>query len=130
MSIPAEFAKQFAAFPECLRKLVEAELADGNSISEISGGFPAAPCGDCLKLAKPVAASRRESRDGVDFYERNSSDYFGEFTDEKRHFFVLEPPAPPESEPDMNAIRAEMEARQRAADADRFGLETAEWEAA
>ena len=125
MSIPAEFAKQFAAFPECLRKLVEAELADGNSILEISGGFPAAPCGDCLKLAKPVAACRRESRDGVDFYERNNSDYLGEFTDEKRHFFVLEPPAPPEPEPDMNAIRAANEAKQLAADADRIGMETA-----
>ena len=130
MSIPAEFAKQFAAFPECLRKLVEAELADGNSIVEISGGFPAAPCGDCLKLAKPIAACRRESRDGVDFYERNSSLYRGEFTDAKRHFFVLEPPAEPEPEPDMNAIRAEMEARQRAADADRFGREQLEWEIA
>lgn len=130
MSIPAEFAKQFAAFPECLRKLVEAELADGNSIVEISGGFPAAPCGDCLKLAKPVAACRRESRDGVDFYERNSSDYFGEFTDEKRHFFVLEPPAPPEPEPDTDAIRAAIAAKQLAADAERFGMETAEITAA
>ena len=125
MSIPAEFAKQFAAFPECLRKLVEAELADGNSIVEIFGGFPAAPCGDCLKLAKPIAACRRESRDGVDFYERNSSDYFGEFTHDKRHFFVLEPPVPAEPEPDMNAIRAAIEAKQRAADVERFGMATA-----
>lgn len=125
MSVPAEFAKQFAAFPECLRKLVEAELADGNSIVEISGGFPAAPCGDCLKLAKPVAACRRDSRDGVDFYERNRSDYFGEFTHDKRHFFVLEPPKPPEPEPDMNAVRAALEAKQLAAEAERFAMEQA-----
>ena len=120
MSIPAEFAKQFATFPECLRRLVEAELADGNAILEICGGFPAAPCGDCLKLARQVAACRRESAGGVKFYERNNSDYFGEFTDQDRHFFVLEPPNPPEPEPDMDAIREELEARERAANADRF----------
>jgi len=91
MSIPAEFEKQFAKFPECLRKLVEAEIADGNSILEIRGGFPAAFCGDCLKLARQVAACRRESVGGVKFYERNNSDYFGEFTTEDRHFFILEP---------------------------------------
>jgi len=120
MSIPAEFAKQFAAFPECLRKLVEAELAEGSSILEVCNGFPAAPCGACLKLAKKVAASRRNCEGGVDFYERNNSDYFGEFTTAERHFFVLEPPNPPEPEPDMNAIREALEARERAANADRF----------
>ena len=123
MSIPAEFASPFAAFPESLRKLVEAELADGNSIVEICGGFPAAPCGDCLKLAKPVAASRRQSRDDVHFYERNNSNYNGEFTHDKRHFFVLEPPQPEQPEPDMDAIRAEQEARELAADANCFAME-------
>ena len=125
MSIPAEFEKQFAKFPECLRTLVEAELADGNSILEICGGFPAAPCGDCLKLAKQVAACRRESVGGVKFYERNNSDYFGEFTTENRHFFVLEPPNPLEPEPDMDAIREAMNVRQCAADADIYAAQRA-----
>ena len=49
---------------------------------------------DCWVVAQlqrqPVAAGRRQSRDGVDFYARNNSNYNGEFTHDKRHFFVLE----------------------------------------
>ena len=129
MSIPAEFEKQFAKFPECLRTIVEAELADGNSVLEICGGFPAAPCGECLKLARQVAACRRESVGGVKFYERNNSDYFGEFTTEDRHFFILEPPNPPEPPPDMDAIREAMNVRQRAADAELYAAQRVEAEA-
>ena len=61
-------------------------------------------------------ARRRKSVGDVRFYERNSPDYAGEFTTEQRHFFVLEPPPPPQPEPDMNVLRAEQEARLRAAD--------------
>jgi hypothetical protein len=117
MSIPAEFAAEFTRFPAVLRQLVEAELEAGNLITSICSAFPAPPVGACLKLARAVAPCRRQSSGGVDFYERNSSDYLAEFTDEKRHFFVLEPPLPPTPEPDMDAIRTEREARQRAADA-------------
>jgi len=52
---------------------------------------------------------------GLDFYDRNGSSHSGEFTDAKRHFFVLEPAHPPEPPPDMDAIRAEIEARNAAA---------------
>ena len=38
MSVPAEFANEFAKFPTKLRNLVLAELAAGNSIAEIGGG--------------------------------------------------------------------------------------------
>ena len=41
MTVPAVMAVAFAAFPPALRTLVEAELAAGNSITELSGGFPA-----------------------------------------------------------------------------------------
>ncbi len=116
MKIPEQFAKELAAFPAALRKLVEAELKAGNAIAELSHGFPAAPCGAYVKLAKPVGPRRRKSAGEVAFYDRNMPKYSGEFTDAKRHFFVLEPPHPREPEPDMNAIRAEREAKQRAAD--------------
>lgn len=43
------------------------------------------------------------------FYARNNSSYAGEFTTEQRHFFVLEPPLPPEPPPDMDAIRRSLE---------------------
>src|SRR6186713_1554117 len=101
MSVPAEYSREFAEFPAVLRALVEAELADGNAIVEISSGFPAPPAGACLRLARNISTRPRESGGGIDFYERNNSDYLGELTDAKRHFFVLEPPGPPEPEPDM-----------------------------
>ena len=70
-----------------------------------------------MKLGKQVSTRLRESDEQIDFYERNNSSYSGEFTDAKRFYFVLEPPDDPEPYPDIDAIRAEMEARQRAADA-------------
>jgi hypothetical protein len=111
MPVPSEFSREFAAFPAVLRDLVEAELAAGNSIVEITSGFPAPPAGACLKLARNIGTRPRESGDGLNFYERNNSSYLGEITDTRRHFFVLEPPGPPEPEPDMDAIRAERQAR-------------------
>lgn len=111
MILPAEFAQKFATFPAALRQLVEAELQAGNVILAIEHGFPAAPCGASIKLARAVEEGRRKSGRGVTFYARNNSDYAGEFTTEPRHFFVLEPPLPPEPPPDMNAIRAALEAK-------------------
>ena len=87
---------------------------------EVSSGFPAPPVGACLKLAKRVSTQARESDGDLDFYERKTSSHSGEFTDAKRFFFVLEPPLPPEPEPDTNAIRAAIEKRQRAADAELY----------
>ncbi len=103
------FRQQLAEFPAPLRALIEAELAAGNTIVAIENGFPAAPCGASVKLAKAVKDERRRSVGDVRFYARNNSSYAGEFTTEQRHFFVLEPPSPPEPEPDMDAIRNAME---------------------
>lgn len=114
------FAKEIAAFPNALRELIEAELEAGNRIVELSSTFPAPPAGAWVKLENPVSSRPRKTGDGIVFYDRNSPSYSGEFTDERRFYFVLEPPHPPEPEPDMDAIRAALEARQRAADADRF----------
>lgn len=98
-----------AEFPAPLRALVEAELQAGNTIVAIENGFPAAPCGASVKLAKAVQDERRRSTAQVSFYARNNPSYAGEFTTEQRHFFVLEPPLPPEPPPDMDAIRKALE---------------------
>lgn len=116
MNVPEKFAAEFATFPVALQKLVLAELKDGNSIAAIEHGFPAAPCGASIKLGRRVNPQRRKSGAGVSFYERNNADYAGEFTTTERHFFVLEPPPAPQPEPDMDAVRAAPEAKQRAAD--------------
>jgi len=113
------YTDQIAAFPIQLRKLIEAELEAGNKIVELSSCFPAPPAGAYVKLENPVSTRPRETADGVEFYDRNSSSYSGEFTDAKRFYFVLEPPHPPEPEPDMDAIRHALEVRQRASDAAR-----------
>jgi hypothetical protein len=112
MNIPKEFVKDLEAFPAVLRELLDAELAAGNEIKEIGHGFPAPPAGAYIKLAKPLRSRPRASGDGIDFYDRNSSLYSGEITDAKRFFFLLEPPHPPEPEPDMNAIRAALHSKQ------------------
>jgi hypothetical protein len=105
MNLTTEQQKELAQFPVVLRALVEAELAAGNSIVEVGHSFPAPPAGAYFKLANKVSTRSRVSGDGIDFYERNSSIYSGEFTDAKRFYFILEPPNPPPPEPDMDAIR-------------------------
>jgi hypothetical protein len=107
--IPEPFRQQLAEFPAPLRQLIEAELQAGNTIVAIENGFPAAPCGASVKLAKAVQDDRRRSTAEVSFYARNNASYAGEFTTEERHFFVLEPPLPPEPAPDMDAIRKALE---------------------
>lgn len=101
--------QQIAEFPAPLRELIEAEFQAGNTIVAIEHGFPSAPCGASIKLARSVNDERRRSVGGVQFYARNNSSYAGEFTTVERHFFVLEPPLPPEPEPDMDAIRTALE---------------------
>jgi hypothetical protein len=117
MKISPEHQKDINAMPPVLRAMLEAELAAGNTILEVGHSFPAPPAGAYFKLTKPVSTRDRKSDATIGFYDRNMPSYSGEFTDAKRFYFILEPPHPPQPEPDMNAIRAEREARQRAADA-------------
>lgn len=102
---PTLFTSQLAAFPPALRRLIKAELAAGNEVVEISSCFPAPPAGAYARLARPVSTRARKKTKALDFYDRNSSIYSGEWTDAKRYYFVIEPPNPPPPEPDMDAIR-------------------------
>ncbi len=112
-------ANAIAKFPPPLRELLEAELRAGNEITEIGAGQPAAMCGLRARLARPVTTRPRADSGEVTFFERYGSSHSGEFCDLERHFFVLEPPK--ESVMlDMDAIREELNARERAANADRF----------
>ncbi len=111
MNLNPEQQMELNCFPAVLRALIELELAAGNSIIEIGHSFPAPPVGAYCKLANKVSARPRESGAGVDFYERNNSSYCGEFTDEKRYYFVLEPPNPPRPDSDMGVIRKQLEVK-------------------
>ena len=117
MSIPEQFQEQFKAFPATLRALVEAELDAGNAIVEFGVGHPASSAGAKVMLANPVSTRARQTGAGITFLQRQGSSHSGEFTDAARDFFVLEAPLPYVA-PDMDAIRADMDARQRRADAE------------
>ena len=106
MKIPAAYTADADAMPEALRRLLDAELTAGNEILEVFHCFPAPPAGACFRMARPITTRPRASGAGIDFYDRNSSLYSGEFTDAKRFYFLIEPPNPPPPEPDMDAIRA------------------------
>ncbi len=117
MKLTSEQQKELANFPAPLRALIERELEAGNSIEEVGHSFPAPPAGAYFRMTKKVTTRPRVSGSGLDFYDRNSSSYSGEFTDAKRFYFVIEPPNPPPPEPDMDAIRAEMAAKVAKSDA-------------
>ena len=106
MNIPEEFREVVESLPPVLRALLDAELAAGNEIAEVGHSFPAPPVGATIKLARPVTTRPRAAGGGLKFRDFNSSIYSGEFTDERGFFFIVEPPAPPPDEPDMDAIRA------------------------
>ena len=105
-TVPPQFRCDADAFPSVLRALLDAELAAGNQIAEVGHSFPAPPAGAYFMLARPVTTRARASGDGLEFRDFNSSIYSGWFTDDRGFFYLLEPPLPPRSEPDMDAIRA------------------------
>ncbi len=65
MNSSSEFEKEFSQFPAMLRDLVIAELEAGNEIAELGHGFPAAPCGAYIKLARPVILSWNDVQDYI-----------------------------------------------------------------
>ena len=119
LNFPEAVREELERFPPVLLELLEAELAAGNSIVEVGHGFPAPPVGAYIKLARAVTTRPRATGGGLKFRDFNSSIYSGEFTDGQRHYFVLEPPHPPATQKDMDAIREEFAARERAANASR-----------
>ena len=109
MTITSVHQMELDKFPLALRLLVETELASGNAIIEVGHSFPAPPAGAYIKLANKVSTRARATDDELNYYERNSSIYSGEFADAQRIYFVIEPPNPPPLELDMEAIRKSYE---------------------
>lgn len=109
--VPPEAAEDYANLPAPLRELLDAELAAGNRVTEVGHTHPAAPVGAWFLLERPVSTRPRAASPGIGFCVREQNPrYSGEFGDEKRHFFVLEPPLPIPPPPDMDAIRDRMNA--------------------
>lgn len=97
-------AHALAAFPEALRRLVQAELAAGNGIVEVGSGHPAPPAGARVVLRDPFRTAAHLP-EGLSLYVRNSSTHHQEVTDVRGFHWVLTAPLPPPAPPDMDAIR-------------------------
>jgi hypothetical protein len=93
------------ALPPALRAMLDAELAAGNAIAEVSHGFPAPPCGACIKMVRALSTQPGEGLQARSWPNWNRSGGFG---DEKGHFFLLSPPEPEPEQPTMDEIRARM----------------------
>ncbi|MBL9154394.1 MAG: hypothetical protein JNK37_18025 [Verrucomicrobiales bacterium] len=106
MNLTAEQQRELATFPPELRALIRAELEAGNELVEIGHSHPAPPVGAYALLARRVSTRERASGSGLEFQERHSSLYSGEFADRHRRFFVLEAPNPPEPETPQNNASA------------------------
>lgn len=123
--IPPRFQRNAAAFPPALRALLDAELTAGNTIAEAGQGFPtlldaqlaasslmdsgrasALPASAYFVMAGPVTTRAHESGGGVIFRDHGDCYYSGSFTDERGHFFILEPPAAPPGQIAAAAIQA------------------------
>lgn len=118
-STPAEHEQLLAQFPLELRELVAAELAAGNTIADVGHSHPAPPVGAFVKLARKATTVPSDKLAALRYRERPfSNSHGGEFSDPQGYFWVLEPPLP-QSVPDMDAIREELNARERAANASR-----------
>ncbi len=116
-----------AAFPAPLRALVQAELRAGNHILSIDRAKPAPPHGACIRFARKVTTHPRQSSPQLRFFEPLAPTHAGEFSDHERTHFIIEPPNNHAIEPDMNAIRDELAARERAANCDRFRPDGGLW---
>ena len=106
MPLPEIHRAELERFPAVLLALIVAELAAGNHIAELVHGFPAAPIGAYVLLESPVTTRPRAGDAQLRFHDYNTPAHSGRFTDGTGHFFVLEPPHPPEPAPDMDVIRA------------------------
>lgn len=104
-AIPDAFRAEFRRFPEPLRALVASELGRGNAIVEVGGGFPAPPCGSCLKLERPMTAPAGPLAEGIRACSYPNWTYSTGYCDGAGHFFVMDPPKPPEPEPDWRAMQ-------------------------
>jgi hypothetical protein len=95
---PQTPAEHVALLPLALRTVVERELAAGNTIADAGSGFPAAPVGLWVKLARPFLTASDEPPPGALYRTRAHWTWPAEFTDPQRHNFVICLPDPNASE--------------------------------
>jgi len=94
-SLSPQFASAVAELPTALQWVVARELDSGNTIAEVGHSFPAAPVGVYVKMSGPLAVPDQRLPADARYAERPSgSAWLHEYTDEKRHSFVIDTPPP------------------------------------
>jgi hypothetical protein len=94
-SLSPQFASAVAELPLALQRVVTRELDAGNTIAEVGHCFPAAPIGVYVKMHRPLALPDHCLPADVRYAERPAgSAWLREYTDEKRHSFVIDTPPP------------------------------------
>jgi len=117
--VPAAFADVVDRLPPGLRSILDRELAAGNGIEEAGGGHPAAPAGLWLRLKEAFGPVPEPLPDDVGHYRRNGSTWCSEYSDSKRHFFLLDPPVAPVDPPSPAEFYRQREEAQAKAELER-----------
>lgn len=99
-----EQARELDRFPAPLRQLIDSELAAGNGIAHLGGGFPAPPAGAMLMLTHPLRSGAELLR-GLAVRARDSTVNHLEIGDAEGCFWILTPPLPPPGPIAMDRIR-------------------------
>jgi len=94
-SLSPQFASAVAELPSSLQWVVTRELEAGNTIADVGHCFPAAPIGVYVKMHRPLALPDHRLPADARYAERPAgSDWLREYTDEKRHSFVIDTSPP------------------------------------
>jgi hypothetical protein len=94
-SLSPQFASAVAELPPALQWVVTRELEARNTIADTGHCFPAAPVGVYVKMNRSLALPDHRLPADARYAERPAgSAWIREYTDEKRHSFVIDTPPP------------------------------------
>lgn len=127
MMNPQDIQRAISSFPASLRGLLENELGAGNYVVKITSECSTSSDCLCIHLAKRVTTRARATAADTQFRELESPHQRAEFFDPKRRFVVVEEPFDSSAEPDMDAIRASIQALELLSIADRFRPDGGLW---
>lgn len=113
-------SRVLTALPRAMRRILEAEIAAGNYVIEVTDTRDARKGSLSIRLAKPLKSYRQAELPNVVFTDQATPPQRAECKVEAMTFIITGSHWDTSTEPDMNAIRASLDALERAANADRF----------
>ncbi|MFO0706355.1 MAG: hypothetical protein U0412_05840 [Nitrospira sp.] len=105
MQIPPHMQADAALLPPALRAVLAAELAAGNEIADVLHGFPVAPVGVGIRMARPLSVPVPAGTIGLAPCRFPNWDGSSGYSDEPGHSFLLGPPVAPPDPPPMEEVR-------------------------